>query len=344
MNTNDETAQEAVNKKRFFVIQEIISTELTYTERLRIALENIVNPLRELRLIDSSDLQEQFGSLQSVYDLHKKHSVIGSTSCNLKFLSLFEDICSRLDVYSSYLVHYEPAMQRRATLLTSNRRFADFVDKVHKDPALQGQNIESLLILPVQRIPRYRLLLEQLLKYTSEGHPDYVVIESSLAKICDLAHYNNEAIRKRENNNKLMSIMMQIQSSERPNLLDTHNERRFLKEGVLQKQCRLGLFFVCAFPKCALWSSLMFISQETIQKLPVLAIVGFVNVRRVNPFGILCFESHSTAPRVPGHKLARERSGSHFRVRGKISPEVFQSASNVGLQFVLVLVVLRQRS
>lgn len=225
------------NKKRFYVIQEIISTEMTYIERLKITLDYVIKPLTEMKVIDVSDMKQQFDGFEKVYELHSRHSISGSTSRNLTFVDLFEDMGRNIDIYSVYLVNYEPAMQRRAALLTSNRRFADFVDRVQKTPELQGQNLESLLILPVQRIPRYRLLLEQLLKYTTEDHPDYQTVHSALDKICELAHYNNEAIRARENNNKLMSIMMQIQPTNRPNLLDDKN-RKFLKEATLQKQCR----------------------------------------------------------------------------------------------------------
>jgi hypothetical protein len=225
------------NKKRFYVIQEIISTEMTYIERLKLTLEYVIKPLTELKVIDVADMNQQFETFGKVYELHSRHSISGSTSRNLTFVDLFEDMGRNIDIYSTYLVNYEPAMQRRAALLTSNRKFADFVDKVQKNPDLQGQNLESLLILPVQRIPRYRLLLEQLLKYTTNDHPDYQTVQSALDKICELAHYNNEAIRARENNNKLMSIMMQIQPTNRPNLLDDKN-RKFLKEATLQKQCR----------------------------------------------------------------------------------------------------------
>ncbi len=233
----DSKAPAEENKKRFFVIQEIISTEATYIDRLKITLEYIIKPLSELKVIDIADMTQQFEIFEKVYELHSRHSISGSTSRNLTFVDLFEDMGKNIDIYSTYLVNYEPAMQRRAALLTSNRKFADFVDKVQKTSDLQGQNLESLLILPVQRIPRYRLLLEQLLKYTSTDHPDYQTVQSALEKICELAHYNNEAIRVRENNNKLMSIMMQIQPTNRPNLLDDKN-RKFLKEATIQKQCR----------------------------------------------------------------------------------------------------------
>ncbi len=98
-------------------------------------------------------------------------------------------------------------------------------------------NIESLLIMPVQRIPRYRLLLEQLLKYTPAEHEEYAVVRTALDKICDVAMFNNEAIRARENKTKTMAIMMQIEPRSRIDLLDD-SSRMFIKDGALLRQCR----------------------------------------------------------------------------------------------------------
>lgn len=45
--------------------------------------------------------------------------------------------------------------------------------QVQKDPACHGLDLESLLILPVQRIPRYIMLLKDLYRHTPPAHPDY---------------------------------------------------------------------------------------------------------------------------------------------------------------------------
>jgi hypothetical protein len=237
---SDEQNNDSVGSKpnkRFYVIQEIISTELTYVERLRITLDCIVSPIKSMKILSPEDIANQFDCLEEIYHLHTRNPIDGSASQNLKFIDLFNDISANLRTYSNYLVNYEPAMQRRGHLLISNRRFSDFLEKQEKDPILQSQSLESLLILPVQRIPRYRLLLEQLLKYTPDNHPDYPIVKDALEKICDLAMYNNEAIRARENKNKIMSIMMQLEPTTRVDLLDI-KDRKFIKEGSLLRQCR----------------------------------------------------------------------------------------------------------
>ena len=44
-------------------------------------------------------------------------------------------------------------------------------------------DLPSLLIMPIQRIPRYRLLFEELLKETPEDHLDYDDIKAALKEI-----------------------------------------------------------------------------------------------------------------------------------------------------------------
>jgi FYVE, RhoGEF and PH domain containing 3 len=66
--------------------------------------------------------------------------------------------------------------------------------------------LESLLIQPVQRIPRYRLLFAELIKYTPKDHPDYAPSAKALRKIEEVAIYVNESVRDKENQERLALI------------------------------------------------------------------------------------------------------------------------------------------
>ena len=50
-------------------------------------------------------------------------------------------------------------------------------------------SLESLLILPVQRIPRYELFLKELLKCTGKTHPDYKYLESGLFDVMSILDF-----------------------------------------------------------------------------------------------------------------------------------------------------------
>ena len=93
--------------------------------------------------------------------------------------------------YSEYASNHSAAMQVLSRL-SDNSKFTSFLAKASQNPLCRGHTLESLLILPIQRIPRYRLLLQELLKHTPPSHPDAPPLNQSLAITCDVALHVNE--------------------------------------------------------------------------------------------------------------------------------------------------------
>jgi hypothetical protein len=235
-------ADRKMKNKRDNVIAEIISTEKTYVERLQAVMDVYVVPCRLSGSLSAKDIVDQFGYWDVILGVHTelfesmhKQNAMGT----LKIGELFERFTHYLKVYKEYLVNYTPALTKRGELMTKNKKFVDLVEKGQMDPRSAGQNLESLLVGPVQRIPRYKMLLEQVLKYTKKDDPEYAIIEGSLQKICDSASENNEAIRERENMEAIMDIMLKIVSDRRVNLLDDP-KRRLIRSGTLLRQTRSG--------------------------------------------------------------------------------------------------------
>lgn len=52
-----------------------------------------------------------------------------------------------------------------------------------------GMSLDSFLIEPVQRIPRYCMLLNELLKNTDELHPDFENIHTCVTNVCCIRMY-----------------------------------------------------------------------------------------------------------------------------------------------------------
>ncbi|KAH9254225.1 hypothetical protein BASA81_007826 [Batrachochytrium salamandrivorans] len=63
---------------------------------------------------------------------------------------------------------------------------------------LKGQSIQSLLIMPIQRVPRYKLLLGECVKSTEPDHPAYALLTEALELINQQAKQINEALRQHE--------------------------------------------------------------------------------------------------------------------------------------------------
>ena len=55
-------------------------------------------------------------------------------------------------------------------------------------------DIMCLLLAPLQRIPKYMLQLQQVLKHTREDHADYFNLQASLSKLQDFVERFNHDI------------------------------------------------------------------------------------------------------------------------------------------------------
>lgn len=86
------------------------------------------------------------------------------------------------------------------------------------------------LVLPIQRIPRYILLLQEMLKYTPKLHPDHSILEQALQKMKTIANYVRTNL-----NDKLTYFKINDTKREKDNANDIHSvqERLYGREVTL---------------------------------------------------------------------------------------------------------------
>jgi hypothetical protein len=102
-----------------------------------------------------------------------------------------------LKVYTQYINNYNQAASRLEEC-KKNKLFAQFLLDCKSLPKVELE-LSSYLIMPIQRIPRYQLLLDGLVKATPKDHPDYTDLSSALKQIVSVADYMNERKRDVEN-------------------------------------------------------------------------------------------------------------------------------------------------
>jgi len=96
--------------------------------------------------------------------------------------------------------------------------------------------------LPIQRIPRYVLLLTDLLQHTDKNHPDYDSLFKSTEAMKNVAVDINTEITKAEARAQCLNIqeLFDTKFNTKPlpisSLVEAH--RVFIKDGHLTKQCR----------------------------------------------------------------------------------------------------------
>jgi hypothetical protein len=68
----------------------------------------------------------------------------------------------------------------------------------------------NILIMPVQRLPRFILLLQSLSEKTLSSHPDHSFIQVALSVLSSLVESVEETIKQEENLQKIYSIQKRL--------------------------------------------------------------------------------------------------------------------------------------
>ncbi|KAH9849822.1 hypothetical protein C2E23DRAFT_838532 [Lenzites betulinus] len=121
-----------------------------------------------------------------------------------------------------------------AVLSSSQRkRIKQYLKRCRLNPRHSQLNLEGYLLLPVQRIPRYRLLLEELVR-SSPPLYEYMddPIDRALNEIASLATNMNEGKRESESRRRLVQWQGRIRGKFPSPLVQPH--RRLIMDGPLQ--------------------------------------------------------------------------------------------------------------
>jgi hypothetical protein len=107
---------------------------------------------------------------------------------------IFERMIPFLKMYEQYCSNH-PASIKALIELKKRKDVQKFLTA---GEATVKHSIDSLLITPVQRLPRYVLFMKDLVKSTPETHVDYTSLRMVLDKIETVAAQVNRGIRQSE--------------------------------------------------------------------------------------------------------------------------------------------------
>lgn len=231
-----DTANEIPSYKKMQLTRQKVAQEIMVTE------ESYVNGL--LKLGTHFGSQAQVILLKEDYD-----TIFGSLAQALPInMALLKDLKERLahysdettigdlfikfapyfKLYAAYIGGHEKALNLISSLLAKNKAFRTVVDKGTKSA---GCTLQSCLILPVQRIPRYELLLNEMLKNTPVDHPDRAKLLQALPQIKNAATFLDTSISGADSAAELLAVQHSLVNC--PDLL--RPGRTLLHRGVLSR-------------------------------------------------------------------------------------------------------------
>lgn len=230
----EDAVMERLRKK---AVQELVESEKSYLRHLEIIEEFFMNPIqRGVKVcMPQSEFASVFGDLPAIIQVNREllSSLENSTD---KIGKVFLELAPYLKFYSTYAQDFESSAKLVEKRMESCKQFKSFVLGQESRPEVQLR-LNALLITPVQRIPRYKLLLEDVIKNTPDCHPDKKCLKEALEQVDALAWHINEQLREHENSLRMLDIQKSLQGGQ-PKILVPG--RRMVKQGNLMKVPRAG--------------------------------------------------------------------------------------------------------
>ncbi|KAN0000392.1 hypothetical protein ACTFIZ_000822 [Dictyostelium cf. discoideum] len=249
-------AQEAARaQKRTHIVQEIMQVEVNYVKNLTLMVRKFLHPLAQLStskrpLLTPDRITQIFSTIENIQN-HNSIFSDGLTSRIKRWLAdnkkdhliigdIFQKIGGFMQDYSKYINNYNQSIKTYNETRKTNPQFAQFINKVESDPELNDRELENLLITPVQQLPRYIMLIQDLIRNTHDDHPDYKPLTEALDKIKHITTIINEKKRDAEDAFAMLQIHQQVHGKVPNNFVTPH--RKFIREGAVHFGSSSGSF------------------------------------------------------------------------------------------------------
>jgi hypothetical protein len=227
------------------VIDEILQTEQRYVRFLDILIDCFATPMRQFSslsppLLTVAEHDLVFRGLDEIRAVNRmlltsvSDAVAADPAEAPKLARAFQELTPYLKLYSTFVNKYDASAAKLRHLDATRPSFTAAVDRLQSDSRTMGHDLKSLLIMPVQRIPRYNLLLNELTKHTPPDARGAAELSEACEAVAKIADEINARIADHQNRERIRDVQSQFRGC--PDLVLPH--RRFVRGGILRKVCR----------------------------------------------------------------------------------------------------------
>ncbi|XP_035298857.1 FYVE, RhoGEF and PH domain-containing protein 3 isoform X4 [Cricetulus griseus] len=224
-------------QKRLNIARELLHTEEAYVKRLHLLDQVFCTKLTEAG-IPPEVTTGIFSNISSIYRFHGQFllpelqkRITEEWDTNPRLGDILQKLAPFLKMYGEYVKNFDRAMGLVSTWTQRSQQFKDVIHSVQKQEVCGNLTLQHHMLEPVQRVPRYELLLKDYLNRLPRDAPDRKDAERSLELISTAADHSNAAIRKMEKMHKLLEVYEQLGGEE--DIVNPANE--LIKEGNIQK-------------------------------------------------------------------------------------------------------------
>ncbi|XP_008434725.1 FYVE, RhoGEF and PH domain-containing protein 4a isoform X1 [Poecilia reticulata] len=233
--------QKETNEQKLFKI----ASELLHTEKAYVARLNLLDQVFCTRMMEEANkgtfpldvVKNIFSNISSIHAFHSQFLLpdlekrMGEWASTPRIGDILQKLTPFLKMYAEYVKNFDKAMELLKQWTDRSPPFKAIIQEIQSQEICGSLTLQHHMLEPVQRVPRYEMLLKDYLKKLPQNDPDRSDAEKSLEIIATAATHSNSAIRKSENLKKLMEIYEML--GEEEDIVHPSNE--FIKEGHIMK-------------------------------------------------------------------------------------------------------------
>ncbi|XP_076827298.1 guanine nucleotide exchange factor VAV3 isoform X2 [Brachyhypopomus gauderio] len=198
-------------------LAEIRQTEEKYTETLESIEKFFLRPLEQF--LNAGEIEKVFVNIPELVKVHKgllqdlQNSIGHQSASNL--FQIFLDYKERLLIYGKYCSHVETAIACLDEICKDKEDVRQKLEVCSKRANNGKFTLRDLLVVPMQRVLKYHLLLQELVKHTHDS-TEKSNLRTALDAMKDLAQYVNEVKRDNETLREIEQYQKSIENLNQP--------------------------------------------------------------------------------------------------------------------------------
>ncbi|NP_001357227.2 FYVE, RhoGEF and PH domain-containing protein 4 isoform 8 [Homo sapiens] len=222
-----------------------IANELLLTERAYVNRLDLLDQVFYCKLLEEANrgsfpaemVNKIFSNISSINAFHSKFLLpelekrMQEWETTPRIGDILQKLAPFLKMYGEYVKGFDNAMELVKNMTERIPQFKSVVEEIQKQKICGSLTLQHHMLEPVQRIPRYEMLLKDYLRKLPPDSLDWNDAKKSLEIISTAASHSNSAIRKMENLKKLLEIYEML--GEEEDIVNPSNE--LIKEGQILK-------------------------------------------------------------------------------------------------------------
>lgn len=263
LNALDDVSRDAYRLKqeererhlRANAIQEILTSEASYLQQLETIMKFFMEPLKSKDYVSQAEWNALFGNVETLYRVNG--ALLEELKVNPENVAAaFLKLAPYFKLYSVYAYDYKQIVSFLQEMHRSNPRLAAFILTQETRPEVSNK-LAALLIVPIQRIPRYRLLLQEVLSHTTPFQQDYYTLQNALQEVERTARHINGLVQEQENMEKMLQLQKSLRHG-RPGVVVFVSRRRNVQDAQALGPC------LCAAACRRQWGSIQYMLSSKI--------------------------------------------------------------------------------